>query len=289
MQKRYYIKLVCTIKDRQYIEKHYDGRYGAPGMPRQKREGATPEEMARQNLWRRIRDLRRLIEYNFEPGDWHVTLTCRPGERPGKEEAPKVIRRFWEALRREYRKQGWELKTVITCETGKRGAVHWHMIVNDEHNKKTSTAKLILKLWSRGRAYFTPLDETGDYSVLAEYIVKETAGRIREERTIEKLSYMRSRNLRKPPVDRQKVEAKSWRKEPKAPRGWEVVKGSLVNGVNKFTGRPYQYYTLRRLEGKEEEREDSRHLHWDKHPRPGERNGPQRVRDEVSKGRRKGV
>lgn len=285
MQNRYYIKQVCRIKDRMEIEKHYDCRCGAPGMPREKRGKRTPEQMARQNLWRKQRYLRRLIELNFGPGDWHVVLTCKKEERPSKEEAPEVIRKFWGALREAYRRRGWPLKIIITCETGERGAVHWHMIVNDRHNDKDSTAKLIRKLWTRGRTYFSPMDDSGDYKTLAEYIVKETANRIESEATNEKLSYMRSRNLTEPEIRKEKVEAKSWKKAPQAPKGWELVKGSLINGINKFTGLPYQYYTLRKL-GKEENYESRRHLHRDKHKRPRKRHGPDNVSDAVPKGRR---
>lgn len=275
MNKRHYIKTTCRIRDRMEVEKHYDLRYGAPGMQREKRHKKTPEEMAKQNLWRKQRDLRRLIELNFGPGDWHVVLTCREEERPSKEEAPKVIRDFWAALRRECKKRNWELKTVITCETGKRGAVHWHMIVNDENDGKDSMAKLIRKLWIRGRPYFSPLDDSGDYKALAEYIVKETADRIEKEETIEKLSYMCSRNLKRPEVKKEKVEAKSWKKEPKTPEGWELVKGSLVNGVNKYNGLPYQHYTLRRLKTDD----DRRSIYRDKPERTGKRNRKNHVPD----------
>lgn len=276
MRKQHYIKTTCIIRDRIEVEKHYDLRYGAPGMPREKRNKKTPEEMAKQNLWRKQRDLRRLIELNFGPGDWHVVLTCKKDERPSKEEAPKVIREFWSKLRTACRRKGWELKVIITCETGERGAVHWHMIVNDVHDGTESMAALIRKLWIRGRPYFSPMDDSGDYKTLAEYIVKETADRIKNEETVEKLSYMCSRNLQRPVVKPEKVEAKSWRKEPKPPEGWELVKGSLVNGLNKFNGLPYQYYTLRRLKTDE----DRRYLYRDKHKRTRKRSGPGDVHHE---------
>lgn len=252
---KYYIKTSCRIKDRKEVAKYYDIGYGAPGVPREKKKNRTPEEMARQNLWQRCRKLRRLIELNFDPGDWHVILTCRPEERPDLQEAPAVIRKFRDKLRKEYKKQGWELKYIITCETGKRGAVHWHMIVNDMHDGTQSTAAIIRRIWIRGRPHFSPLDDSGEYGRLAEYIVKETAGRIEKENTIEKLSYMASRNLIRPVEKREKISAGRWTKEPKPPKGWELVKGSLVNGINKFNGLPYQHYTLRRV-GKEEQRSD---------------------------------
>ena len=273
MRKGYYVKLTCEIGDKVEVEKHYDGRYGAPGVKREERKKKTPEEMAKQNRWRKLRDLRRLIEDNFRPGDWHVVLTCRPEERPSKEDAPKVIREFWKELKQAYKRRGWELKVIITCEIGERGAVHWHMIVNDVHDGTESTAGIIRKLWTRGRVYFNPMDDTGEYERLAEYIVKQTAARTEKRETIEKLSYMRSRNLVRPPVKKEKVPAKGWSKEPKPPKGWELVKGTLVNGINKFTGLPYQYYTLRRL-GKEGQDADSGRIYRDKHKRPRKRHGP---------------
>lgn len=244
-----YLKLICEINDKQEIEKHYDLRYGAPGMPREKKRKRTPAEMAAQNFWRKCRELRRLIELNFTEGDWHVTLTCRKEERPDKETAPKVIREFRDKLRAAYKKRGWELKYIITCETGERGAVHWHMIVNDMHSEADSAAKLIRQLWSRGRVYFSPLDGSGDYKKLAEYIVKEASKRVEEENTIEKLSYMPSRNLIRPVVRKEKKRARSWRLEPRIPEGWELVPGTLVNGINKYNGLPYQHYTIRRRAG----------------------------------------
>lgn len=243
-----YTKTECEILNKKEICKYYSGRYGAPGMPREKKNKKTPEEIVKQNLWIRMRDLRRLLELNFSEGDWHIVLTCAKDKRPDKETAPKIIREFRDKLREAFKKEGWKLKYIITCETGSRGAVHWHMITNNMYNDRTSTAKLVKGLWTRGRPYFSPMDAGGDYKTLAEYIVKETANRIEKENTIEKLSYMSSRNLIRPEVKKQEVRASRWRREPKAPDGYYVVPDSVVNGVNKFTGLPYQHYTIRRLE-----------------------------------------
>lgn len=242
-----YITTTCQIRDKIEYAKYYFARYGAPGMAREKRKKPTPEEMAKQNLWIRQRDLRRLIELNFDEGDWHVILTCRKEERPDRDQAPAVIRKFRDKLRELYKKQGWDLKYIITCEVGSRGAVHWHMIVNNMENSRTSTARMIRELWTLGRPYFSPLDPGGDYKALAEYIVKETARRIEKEETIEKLSYMPSRNLIRPVVRKKQVRARRWKQEPVAPKGYYVVKDSVVNGINKYTGLPYQHYTVRKI------------------------------------------
>ena len=243
-----YDKVTCRIRDKVEVAKHYSGKYGAPGMARAEKKKPTPEEMAKQNHWKRCRDLRRLIELNFGPGDWHVTLTCEKEKRPNKEEAPKVIRKFLGKLRQEYKKQEWELKYVISCEIGDRGAVHWHMVLNNEHNERTDAAKLIRENWTRGRPYFSNMDETGEYERLADYMVKAAARRIDKGETVEKMSYSRSRNLKKPVERREKVRATTWKKEPRIPEGWELVPGSLVNGMNKFNNLPYQHYVIRRKE-----------------------------------------
>lgn len=253
MQKRHYIKNICRIKDRIEIEKHYPGRYGAPGMPREKKKKATPEEIAKHNFWRRCRDLARTIALNFTGDDWYIVLTCKKELRPAKEEAPKVIREFRDKIREEYKKRGWVCKYIITCETGERGATHWNLIINNMSSPKGSTAALIRKHWTRGRPNFKLLDQEGDYRKLAEYIVKETKKRMEKEETIEKLSYISSRNLLRPVVEPTKVYAQKWRHEPKAPRGYYVVPESVVNGINKFTGQPYQYYTIQKIP---EEKED---------------------------------
>ena len=275
MKKRHYLKTECRIRNKIEIEKHYDLRYGAPGMPRHGKKKKTPEEMARQNFWAKCRYLRRLIELNFGEGDWYIVLTCRKEDRPSAEEAPKRVRAFRDRLRAEYKIRGWALKYIITCETGQKGAVHWNLILNDMHDNADSTAKLVRKLWKWGRPHFTALDDTGDYSRLAEYIVKETKNRIERGETIEKLSYCPSRNLTKPVVRTEKVRAEAWRKQPQIPRGWELVPGTLVNGKNKRFGLPYQRYTIRKKAEKEEPHEAGRHLHnrRNKGTRKGKRKG----------------
>ena len=245
-----YDKITCRIRDRIEVSKHYSGRYGAPGMKREPKRKATPEEVARHNHWKRCRDLRRLIELNFEGGDWHVTLTCEKEKRPTKEEAPQVIRKFLAKLRKEYKRQGWELKYVISCEIGDRGAVHWHMVCNNEHNGITDSAKLIRENWTRGRPYFSNMDATGEYERLARYMVKMASRRIERGETVEKMSYCRSRNLKKPVERRERIRATAWRRNPRIPPGWELVEDSLVNGISEVTGLPWQQYVIRRKEEK---------------------------------------
>ena len=248
-----YIKKECHINDKIEVEKYYPGRYGAPGMPREEKRKKTPEEMAKQNFWKKCQYLRRTMELNFKGGDLHVTLTCQTEKRPTVEEAPKVIRDFRDKMARAYKKQGWEFKYIITCETGQRGAVHWHMICNNMQSAKIGTWDMIRKNWSRGRPYLVPLDDDREYGRLAEYIVKEHKRKTEQGETMEKLSYMCSRNLIRPVEKKEKVDARGWRTVPKAPEGYYLVEETLINEINKFTGLPYQKYTLRRLQAPQEQ------------------------------------
>lgn len=247
-----HVKKWCRINDKIEIEKYYDARYGAPGKPRQKKEKATPEDVARQNFWKKCQYLRRTMELNFRGGDLFVTLTCRPEERPTDEDAPRVIRAFRDKVAAEFKRQGWQFKYIITCETGKRGATHWHMIVNSEYSAKTTTWDIIRRHWTRGRPKMVALDDNRDYKQLAEYIVKETRYRMERERTIEKLSYISSRNLIRPQEHKRKMKAKKWKNPPTAPKGYMIKPDSVINGFNKYTGLPYQKYTIVRIRtGKE--------------------------------------
>ncbi|MEG2103075.1 MAG: hypothetical protein RRY99_16365 [Flavobacterium sp.] len=239
-----YIKTKCKINEKIEVTKHYTTR---KSIEREERVNKTPEEMAKQNAWIRARDLRRTMELNFKGGDLHVTLTCSPDKRPTMDEALKVIRKFRDKLRGAYKKQKWILKYIITTELGERGAVHWHMVINNVSNDKTSTSKIIHELWVRGRPYMTLMDQDQEYKKLAEYMIKETSKRIAEGKTLEKLSYMCSRNLIRPVIETEKVRSSSWRKNPKAEKGWYVDEESLINKHNKFTGLPYQHYTLRKI------------------------------------------
>ncbi len=57
------------------VEEKHTGRYGARGQKRQKRRKPTKEEITKQNQWKRERDVRRLIKWNFVANDYWMTIT----------------------------------------------------------------------------------------------------------------------------------------------------------------------------------------------------------------------
>lgn len=227
------------------VHKYYNANYGAPGQRREARSKPTYNAQKRQNAWNKQEKVRRYIQSNFGPYDYHYTMTFKKELRPESDEELKRIKKsFLEAMREAYRKEGWEFKWLMVIERGKRGAIHWHMIVNNCHNDHTDTAKLIAMYWKRGRPYGVPLDEdTDSYGNLAKYLLKDQEKEINDYR-LRDVRYYRSKNLIVPEEKKRVVkEASSWRRIPRAPEGYYVAQ--VLNGRNRFTGLPYQRYILK--------------------------------------------
>jgi hypothetical protein len=241
-----YIKKVWRTGDVIEVEKNHTGRYGAPGQKRGGRTKPTREQIRRQNERNAEKKLRRLINSNFREDDLHLILTYKREERPSPQLARDKLKKFLEKLRNRYKKYGKELKYIVTTEwEGK--AIHHHLILNDLVTGKITTNKMVRELWEWGRPMFSLLDDTGDYKDLAEYIIKETAKRFREEENPNKQRYSCSRNLIRPQPEVEIVKASTFCKDPKPMRGYYIVKDSLVTGVNPYTGFLYQFYTMRKI------------------------------------------
>ena len=64
------------------IERCYSSHIHPPGEKREKKEKKTSEAQEKVNLRKTITELTILMNENFQPGDYHVTLTYAPDERP---------------------------------------------------------------------------------------------------------------------------------------------------------------------------------------------------------------
>lgn len=235
-----YTKVIYDLGSVKEIQKYIPGNYGAPGCPREKKRKRTPEEIQKQNQRNKIRKVQRLILKNFTEGDLHLVLTYKKELRPESiEEANKQRAKFFTDLRRVYKRAGPELKYIAATEKGSKGAVHHHIIINNPEG--INLTRTIQKIWPYGQQYTTPLYEEGEYEDLAAYLVKDET---KEE--VAGTSYTRSRNLIIPEPQREKIFHRRWKEEPQIPKGWELIKGTLQNGLNPVTGHPYQHYMIRR-------------------------------------------
>lgn len=207
----------------------------------------TPEEQQKENERNATKELARKLACNFKDGDLWTTLTYRPKARPSPEEAKKELMRFIRRTGYRFKKAGYEFKWVAVTEYENK-AIHHHIVMNNPDG--LNVAKIIFEQWKQnGIAHHKPLYSNGDYRALAEYMVKETSKTFRVRDGGHRQRWSCSRNLAKPTVRYRLVKkAKKWSPNPKAKKGYRIDTDSIVNGINKWTGREYQSYTMVRLE-----------------------------------------
>lgn len=214
------------------------------GIGREPVQKKTPEEIKEANVRQAARKLARKINANFKPGDWHMVLTYKRGDRPDVETAQKDIKKFIRDMRKEMVKAGYELKYVQVTEYLNK-SIHHHVIVNEINDGSRTTVSLARELWKdHGHIRLVPLYEEGEYKGLADYFIKETEKTFRKTDSPFKQRYSCSRNLIIPKPEPRLMEVKNgWKKEPKPRPGYYIDQDSLYNGVDKL-GYPYQRYVM---------------------------------------------
>lgn len=217
--------------------KIYSARLGRKGIIREKNHLPTPEDVQEVNRRNAESNLRWTINTNFRENDIHLVLTYIKGLRPPPEQAKIYLERFLRNLRSLFRKHGKTLKYITVTEYLNK-AIHHHLVISGIDMREVTL------LWPYGRARPTYLDDTGQYGQLAAYLIKETEKTFRLPDAPYRKRWNSSRNLEKPVVKIKEINRNSWRKEPKAPKGYLIEKDKTVNGVSDITGYPYQFYSM---------------------------------------------
>lgn len=239
-----YMKKTTRYGNRIEVRKYHTFRCPGSGeRKRDKRMKPTREQMEAANERRACKKLHMLLVENFEYGDWHLTLTYAKEQRPTVDESKKLLKRFFEKVRKAYRAAGVELKYIMVTEWESK-SIHHHLAINDV----PGISKIISGLWGLGGIHLTPLYANRDYEGLAEYFVKETKKTFRKEDSPYKQRWTRSRNLREPEVHIEQVKSDSWRESPTVPKkleqqGYVIDKTSIVSDVDGM-GYPYQEYVM---------------------------------------------
>ena len=221
-------------------------RIHKPGEHREKRRKPTKEEMMLANERERARKLCRKIEYNFGEGDYHTTLTYKKYDRPDPTEAKKRINKLIAKLRKAYKKLGYQLKYIVVTEYLNH-AIHHHLIINNIVSGQVTTAVLIQQYWDSGRSHFTPLDASGDYRQLAEYLVKETVKTLRNEDSKYHQCYSCSRNLIDPEPEVHRMRAKEFQEPPKPEPGYYIDMDNIIDHITQ-AGYRYRYYRMIKID-----------------------------------------
>lgn len=209
------------------------------GGKRAKKHNPTTEAVKAFNQRIAERALTMLLNYNFKKGDLHLQLTY--AVEPSKEQAKKDYDNFIRKLRKHCREHGYELKAIMAVEyRAKR--MHFHVIVN------CSDIEAIARFWNKGLVRNSVLDGSGDYSLLAHYIIKETSKDFRSETAVYKRRYTCTRSVERPVTKVEEVSAVHIFEDPQALPGYFVIPDSVYRGSNLFTERPYIEYTMRSLD-----------------------------------------
>lgn len=209
---------------------------------RGRRKKPTPEEVAKINQMNAERVLRLKINANFGEDDLFVTLTYPRDGRPTPERAKKNIKKLLGNLRKKFKRLGAELKYINVTEY-KNKSIHHHLIIN--HIEGADVAKLVRQLWGFGRPKFEFLDSSGQYRRLAAYLIKETSETFRENDGGHRQRYSCSRNLVMPKQRTEIIKrAARWLADPRPKKGYYIDRDTVYNGVDPFTGKPYQKYTM---------------------------------------------
>lgn len=157
-----------------------------PGQKRRPKVNKTPESVKKTNLRNAIIKLTAIINENFKNGDYHITLTN--ADDPSMEETKERMQKFLRRMRgrSKAKTSGFLWKWVAAIEN--KNKPHIHMVCSRVDRK------VIEACWTWGHVNFSPLDTDGEYSGLADYLVKETEETFREPDAIQKQRFTHSRN-----------------------------------------------------------------------------------------------
>lgn len=234
----------------------YKGMYGAKGEKRAPRKNKSSETTKKYNQLNKARKMMRLIEDNFEYGDYWLTLKYKAGTKKMPKEVKDDIRKFLRKVRILYKKLGYDLRFIYRVEIGKRGGIHFHMIMNRGPDQTAEVNKIWRDL-ANGNVEFEYLWDRNEYEALAKYITKELPEEVnqlsflpQEEKTFTK--YSSSRNLDRPDPQVRRYSHHTMRKifanDLKPAPGFAIDKNSIKKGINAYTGMAYLYYREIRLD-----------------------------------------
>lgn len=234
------------------VRKTFSKRAGIK-VPRGDNIKQTTEAQEEVNRQLAIGELRRILNANFGPGDWHASFTYPQKKPPGEAESMEDVEKLMRRLRKIYRDAGMELKAVRVEERNKRPHHHlvipnlpggmapvkeaWKTILREKYyapeERERGEPKHLIWRWSQ-------LDDSGQYGALAEYLIKETDKAHRERGT---KRYSCTRNLIHPKPKIEKISAKAWREEPPERRGYYIDRDASTGAgiVSEVTGEPMQF------------------------------------------------
>ena len=231
-----YIHEICKAGKTEEHCKYYSWYIHPPGMKRQKRSEESEDRIKRANIRKAEKDLRRLMNENFQDGDFLVTLDFYSHKPRDSTEMQELTAKFIRRLRALLKKKGQDPNYIYTKEIGPRGSRHIHMMLTK------CSVEDIQKSWGYGGVHVDPLYSGGQYSKIASYFMKYAQKTEKTEGELVGKRYYCSRNLKKPIVEKKIILSKTFREEAPEKKGFILDKDSEIRGVTE-QGYPYYSYS----------------------------------------------
>lgn len=205
------------------------------GGARRPKTKPTSEAVRKNNDRLAAKQLTRVINANFYPGDLHTTLTY--AEVVSVEEAQHQLDLWLRRMRREFRKAGKDFRYIAVTEY-EHHRIHHHVVMS------YIDLPVITTQWSIGRVRCTALDRSRSYRALAEYLIKETQKTFRDPDNSTKRRWKASRNLKRPVVKREWVSVRELWRDPKPLKGYQIDQDSIRHYQNPITGIEHLEYEM---------------------------------------------
>ena len=199
---------------------------------RKQKKNITREKVRENNDRIAAKNLARLLNANFREDDMHVTLTYK--EAPSQDQAKKDRAAFI----RKLRKIAPDLKYVAVTEW-EHTRIHHHIVLSG------CTQDQIDELWQdKGYVKASLLDHTGEYSQLADYLIKETTRTFRRQGSAYKRRYSCSGNLVRPVVKREEISISDLFEDPEPIPGYYIPKDTIRRYEHPVTGIEHLEYIM---------------------------------------------
>lgn len=234
-----YMKEICVAGKTIEVRKYFTYGLHPKGSKRHKRDKESPDRVKKSNQRIAGRKLRRLMNANFEDGDFLIRLDFCADKKPeGSLDMQKEMQNFIRRLRTRFKKDNIPLKYIFVKEIGARGSRHIHMMMN-----KCNT-EYIRECWKAGAIHIDPLYSNGQYAKIAEYFIKYAAKTEETEGKLIGKRWYASQNLVEPKIKKVKENARKFSKKINEPKGYYLDKESVCEGISDLTGYEYFSYTL---------------------------------------------
>jgi len=206
------------------------------GEKRANKDNITPAKVQKINDRNAEKELTRILNHNFIPGDWHIVLTYS-GEEPTEAQAKKDREVFIRRLGTEFKKQNKILKNVCVTEF-LHERIHHHIVCSFMDYETISS------IWKFGDVRPTLMKRDRNYKKLAAYLIKETTKTFRDEASSFKRRYTCSRTIEKPEVRKEYVSFKHLSEDPQPLKGYYIDQDTIRKGTHEVTNYPYLEYTM---------------------------------------------